>query len=493
MRAVLSWGACMLLLGLGAVLSGCTVGPDHIAPTPAVAAAWSSPQDQAERRKSLVNWWRRFKDPALDELIEEAGAGNTDVAQAVARLRQARETTTQTNAALYPSVDASASATRSRTFAGATTGTDNSLGSSYVASNSFAVGFDASWELDIFGGKRRDLERAIASADADVADLADTLLSTQGDVASYYVQLRGYQARVALARQTVALREDSLALARAKAQAGTGTGLDAVQAQAELESARATIPPLEQGAREVELRLAVLIGQTPAAVRTRLAPVRPVPSLAGGVNPEPPVTVLARRPDIRAAERRIAAATANIGVAEADRLPAVSLAGSVGLNSSRLSGVTKLSSNVWSLGPTVDMPIFDAGRRAAVVRERAAVREELIASWRGKVNAAVEEVEKALTDLDRERAHEAALRRTVAAYADSASLAMVVYRAGRGDYVNVVTAQRSLASAQDTLVQSQVSLDRSAIALFKALGGGWGERRSNAGTPLASLPPGPEQ
>jgi NodT family efflux transporter outer membrane factor (OMF) lipoprotein len=468
----------MLLLALGSILAGCTVGPDHVAPTPAVDAAWSSPQDQAQRRESLVDWWRRFNDPALDALIEAAGASNTDVAQSVARLRQARASTVQTNAALSPSVDASASATRSRSFLGSVGGTESLLGSNYINSNSFAVGFDASWELDIFGGKRRDLERAQATEEADVADVADTLLSTQGDVANYYVQLRGYQARVSLARQTVALREDSLSLARAKARAGTGTGLDAVQAQAELESARATIPPLEQGAREVELRLAVLTGQTPTAVHDRLASIRPVPSLDGGVSPEPPVSALARRPDIRAAERRIAAATANIGVAEADRLPAVSLAGSLGLNSSRLSGVTNVSSNIWSLGPTVDLPIFDAGRRSAVVRERVAAREELIAAWRGKVNAAVEDVEKALTDLDRERAHEAALRRTVTAYADSASLAMVVYRAGRGDYTDVVTAQRSLASAQDTLVQSQVSLSRNAVALFKALGGGWGENAS---------------
>ena len=433
----------MLLLGLYTILPGCTVGPDYKAPTLAVDAAWSSPQELAGRRVSLMNWWRRFNDPALDELIDAAGAGNTDVAQSVARLRQARESTMQITAALYPSVDASASATRTRTYLGTIGGTQNLLGSNYFVTNSFADGFDASWELDIFGGKRRDLERARASAEADVADLADTLLSTQGEVASDYVQLRGYQVRVVLARQTVALREDSLALAQARAQAGTGTGLDAAQAQAELENERATIAPLEQGAREVELRLAVLTGQTPAVMRARLATTHPVPSLAGDVSPEPPVTVLERRPDIRAAERRIAAATANIGVAEADRLPAVSLAGSVGLNSSRLSGVTTLSSNVWSLGPTVDLPIFDAGRRAAVVRERVAVREQQIAAWRGKVNAAIAEVETALTDLDRERAHEAALRRTVTAYADSASLAMVVYRAGRGDYTDVVTAQRS--------------------------------------------------
>ncbi|MCQ4161001.1 efflux transporter outer membrane subunit [Roseomonas sp. GC11] len=464
------------VLGLiGVILAGCTVGPDHVAPPLSAAVSWSSPQDQTARRESLANWWRRFDDPVLNSLIEDVSTGNTDVAQAVARLRQARESATQTGAALLPSIDSSVSATRSRSFLGRASSPASSSGTSYYTTNSFDAGFDASYELDIFGGKRRDVERATASAVANEADLADTLLSSQGDVASYYVELRGYQARLALARRMVSLRQDSLALARAKARAGTGAELDAVQAQAELESARADIPPLEQSTREAELRLAVLTGQTPAAMQERLAALRPVPSLAGRVSPEPPVTALARRPDIRAAERRIAAATANIGVAEADRLPAVSLAGSIGLNGSRLSNTGHLSSNVWSFGPTIDLPIFDAGRRASVVRERVAARDESIATWRGIVNTAVEDVEKALSALDRERAHEAALRRTVAAYSDSASLALIVYSAGRGDYTDVVTAQRSLASAQDSLVQSQVSLAKNAVALFKALGGGWGE------------------
>lgn len=458
-------------LFLAGLAAGCTLGPDHRTPVAPVAADWSSPQDREARAASLLDWWRRFNDPALNRLIEEAGALNADVAEAWARLRQARESAVQTGAAELPELGASTSATRSRSALGGSAGGAGG----YVTTNSFSAGFDVSFELDVFGGRRRDTERADATAEARAADLADTLISLHGDVARYYAQFRGYQARLALARRTVGLRQDSLVLARARAQGGTGATLDAVQAEAELENARAAIPPLEQSAREALLRLAVLTGQVPQAIEARLAEARPVPALAGTVAPDPPATVLARRPDIRAAERRIAAATANVGVAEADRLPAISLAGSIGLNAGRLRDVTRLSSNVWSIGPTLDLPIFDAGRRAAVVRERAAARDEAIAAWRGKVLAAVEEVEKALTAIDRERAHETALRRTVAAYADSVALATSLYRAGMGGYADVITAQRSLASAEDSLIQSRTNLAVNAISLFKALGGGWGE------------------
>lgn len=457
------------------LLAGCTVGPEHAAPTPSVADSWSSPQDRSARRESLTQWWRRFGDPVLDELIAQASENNTDVAEAGARLRQARESAVQAGAALAPTIDLSVTGQRSRSFLGTSSGGANAAGGNYITNNSFAIGFDASYEFDVFGGRRRGVQRAEASAEAYAADAADTLLSVQGEVARYFAEARGYQARLALARRTVALRQDSAALARARSQAGTGAELDAVQAQAEVENARAALPPLEQSLRAALLRLAVLTDRTPAAIEATLATVRPVPSLAGSVSPDPPIVTLARRPDVRAAERRIAAATANIGVAEADRLPAISLAGSIGLNSSRLSSVTRLSSNIWSLAPTIDLPIFDAGRRSSVVRERVAARDEAIAAWRGVVSTAVEEVEKSLTSLDRERAHATALQRTVAAYRDAVSLSTALWRAGTANYTDVVTAQRSLANAEDTLVQSRTALAENAIALFKAMGGGWGE------------------
>ncbi|MGX9963840.1 efflux transporter outer membrane subunit [Roseomonas sp. F4] len=462
----------LAVLVLAGLLGACTVGPDHASPTLQVAATWSSAQQQAGRIESLAEWWRRFDDPVLDALVAAATAANTDVAQAAAKLRQAREVAIQSGASRLPSLEGSASVSRSRSALGSLGGAAGGDRGA-VTSSSYAAGFDASWEIDLFGGQRRDVERTIASAEASVADLADTLVSIQGEVASAYIDARAYQQRVAIARRTVALRQDSLSLARSRARGGTGAEIDAVQAQAELESARATIPPLEQGSRQAALRLAVLTSQTPAAMLDRLEQPRPPPRLSGGINPDPPLAALARRPDIRAAERRIAAATANIGVAEADRLPALTLAGSIGLNATTLSSATRGGTSVWSLGPSLSLPIFDAGRRASVVRERVAAREEAVAAWQGVVNGAVEEVEKALDALDRERAHEAALQRTVNAYADSVSLATTLYRAGMGDYSDVVTAQRSLASAQDALVQSQAQLSSNAVSLFKALGGGW--------------------
>lgn len=462
----------LTLLALTMLLAGCTVGPDYASPVPQLSANWASAPAQAGRIGSLTAWWRRFDDPVLDALIASASETNTELAQAAAKLRQAREAAIQSGAALSPTLTGTASASRSRSALGSLGGLADDRGST-ITSSSYAAGFDASWELDIFGGKRRDVERSEASAEASAADLADTMISIQGEVASAYIEARAYQQRLQVAQRTVSLWQDSLALARARARAGTGAGLDAVQAQAELESARASIPPLEQGERQAALRLAVLTGGTPAALLAQLRQQEPLPRLAGGIDPDPPLTALARRPDIRAAERRIAAATANIGVAEADRLPAISLAGSIGLNATTLRSAAHGGSTVWSLGPSLSLPIFDAGRRASVVRERVAARDEAVAAWQGVVLAAVEEVEKALHALDREQAHAAALRRTVEAYAESVALSTTLYRAGMGDYSDVVTAQRAEASAQDSLIQSQAQLSSNAVALFKALGGGW--------------------
>ncbi|WP_246337760.1 efflux transporter outer membrane subunit [Azospirillum oleiclasticum] len=459
-------------LALLVLLSACMVGPDYTPPTASLPAAWESPSASAERVESLAGWWRRFDDPVLTDLMERAARGNADVAQAAARLRQARALLGQQQAGTRPTLDGSASATRQRQTGA--DGRSSVAGDGAVVGNSFQAGFDATFELDVFGGARRAVESSSAEVQATRADLADTMLTLCGDVARSYVDLRAYQARLTVARETVDSRRDTLRLTEAMARAGTGTTLDAMRARAELESAEATIPPLEDGARQAMHRLAVLTGETPATVRAAVGTGGRVPRLAGTITPDPVLSVLDRRPDVRAAERRIAVATADIGVAEADRLPAVSLAGTVGLNASRLRSMTTLSTaSVWSFGPQVDLPLFDAGRREAVVTEKTAIRDERIAAWRATVLTAIEEVENALTALDREKAHNAALTRTVAAYADALALAQVQYRAGLAAYLDVLDAQRSLATARDTLVQSDAALATAAVALFKALGGGW--------------------
>ncbi len=257
--------------------------------------------------------------------------------------------------------------------------------------------------------------------------MGDTLLTLSGDVGRYYIEARGYQARIAVAEDTLRSRTDTWHITRAKAQGGTGTGLDAVQAHADAESAAAAIPPLEYDFRQSVNRLAVLTGQPPQSVLDRMRAVRPIPHVGGAIEPDPPVLALARRPDVRAAERRIAAASADIGVAQADRFPAVTLAGSIGINSTTIQSMANASSNVWSFGPTFSVPVFDAGKRRAKVDEKVAVREEKVAAWQATVRGALEETENALVALDRERAHNAALRRTVDAYADALNVSQAQY------------------------------------------------------------------
>ncbi|WP_157654268.1 efflux transporter outer membrane subunit [Burkholderia ubonensis] len=449
------------------LLAGCTVGPDYHAMRAAAPSDWADRPHTAASPTDPKSWWMRFNDSELDHLIGDALCANADVLEAQARLREARASLVQKRSGLYPAIDGSGSATRSRQKISGF-GDNSSL-----TGNIFKTGFDASFELDIFGARRRSVESSAANAQAYEADLDDTIRSLLGDVARHYVQARGYQARIIIAKDTLAARTDTWLLTRAKALAGTGTGLDEVQARAEMDSAAATIAPLEYSFHESVNRLAVLTGAPPQDVLDRLRKAAPVPVPSGEIEPDPPVEVLARRPDVRAAERRIAEATADIGVSEADRYPAVSLAGAIGLNSETIRSFASRSSTTWSFGPTLSVPVFDAGKRAAKVREKEAVRDEKIAAWQATVRSAIEETENALTALDRERAHNEALRKAVAAYKSAFDVSQAQYEAGLTTFLSVLEADRSLASQRDSLAQSDVNLAVGAIALYKALAGGW--------------------
>ncbi|HMR33684.1 MAG TPA: efflux transporter outer membrane subunit [Geminicoccaceae bacterium] len=463
------WPGLLLVL---AMTAGCTLGPDHEPPQMALPAEWSGSIATSATAVQQGAWWQRFGDSELDGLIAEALQANPDVAKARATLRAARAGLAQEQAGLWPGVDASASVTRQHGSSGGGTEAAGSGGGAGT-STAWKADFDASFELDVFGGQRRAIESSRASAEASEADLDSTVLSLIGDVADAYVQARGYQARLAVAQKTLATRRDTAALTRDRARAGLATELDAVQAYAEVADAEAAIPPLEQSYRQQVHSLGILTGAPPGDLLGLMQRPEAIPSLAGQVVADAPATLLARRPDIRAAERRLAAATAAIGAAEADRYPAISFAGMVGINASSLRDLGEVSSRVWSIAPEVSLPVFDAGWRAAVVDQRVAERDEAVAAWRSTVLTALKEVEDALTGLDRERAHNDLLRRSVAAYADAARLARTQYTAGLSDFLDVLDSERSLADAQDTLTQSDATLAIQAIALFKALGGGW--------------------
>ena len=454
--------ALPLLLGLGA----CAVGPDFVPPTQALPAQWNA-ATQNKRPALPSEWWRLFKDPALNRLVDDAVAGNLDVAQAKARIREARASRIQAIAPLLPQVDGSASATRSRSA----TSADSSFGN--VTRNSFRAGLDASWELDLFGGRDRAVEAATYGVDAADDDLDGVLLTLVGDVASTVIEVRGFQARIALARRTAQTQRETEALTKVRFQAGAVSATDTARATAQVASTEAQIPALEIALAEGLNRIAVLTGRPPSAVAARLVGVGPVPSTPAPPAAGVPADVLRNRPDVRRAERLLGQATARIGQAEAARYPSVSLTGNISTSGLKLGDLAKNSAVGWSIGPSLSVPIFNGGELAAAVDAARAQRDQSDAALRLAVLSALQDVENALVGLRQERLRLASLAKAAAASGEAAKLSQALYRSGGISFLDVLDAERSQYSAEDSLIQSRIALADRFIALNKALGGGW--------------------
>lgn len=448
------------------LLAGCVVGPDYQMPILAMPASWSGhkPTKPAQPAQ-LSRWWQRLRDPELNTLVEEAVAGNLDVATAKAKIREARASYRQSAGTLLPSVDGSGSATRNKS-AETTTGSDATY-------SEYQAGFDASWELDLFGANRRGVEAARYGLDASQEELRSTLLTLVGDVASYYTQARGYQARIALARRSAASQRQTAELTRTMAQAGTATAADVAKAMGQAASTEAAVPTLEASYAQAVHRLAVLAGRPPASLSERLKRVAPIPAPRLPMPTGIPADLLLSRPDLRMAERQYAQYTARIGQAEAARYPSVSLTGDISTAALKLGDLGKNSSIGWSFGPTLSVPVFNAGQLQAAVEVAKAQRDQYFIAYRSSVLTALEDVENALVLLSQERIRIAKLASSAKSYGDAARLEGTLYKAGETSLLDVLDAQRSLYSAEDSLLQSRVLLATNYIALNKALGGGW--------------------
>src|SRR5579864_5598928 len=314
-------GSLFALLGTPLLLSACTVGPDYGVPAAPIAPQWSEASvGAAGSRTDLVSWWRGFHDATLDQLVDRAIAGNLDLQLAQARLREARASRVSAASGLWPALTGSASATRSHGIPGGAPGAGGggSGKPKVVTQNLFQAGLDASWELDIFGGTRRNIESASANLAATVEDSRATLVSLLGEVAADYVDLRRAQARLHIATDALTSEEDTLALTQAKFQAGLGSALDVAQARAAVATTRAAIPGFETAARDAIHQLSVLTGSPPETLASELDQSGPVPVMSAGVALGLPAELLRQRPDVRAAERRAAKANADIGVAVAN-------------------------------------------------------------------------------------------------------------------------------------------------------------------------------
>lgn len=452
------------------LFTGCTrVGPDYEAPSAPAPAQWHTPLEAGITHdrlagEALANWWKVLGDPLLDSLEQRAVAGNLDLREATARVREARAMRGIHGAALLPTMDAQSRISRSRTSADSGSGSERAL---------YVMGFDAGWELDIFGGKHRAVEAAQAGLEATQAARHDVLVSLTAETALSYVEVRTNQARLAAANANLATLEQTYALNNSLYQSGLIDELPVRQSLYILEYTRSQIPALMAGLATARNRLAVLLGQSPGTLDKELAEIRPVPmpplTVATGV----PADALRMRPDIRRAERNLAAATAQIGVATAALYPRFKLFGSIGLESLRLENLPEWASRTWGLGPAVSWNLFDAGAIRQNIAVQDARQEQALIQYEGTVLSAREEVENALIAYVREQDRRDGLERATRAAGQAELLARERYKTGLVDFNNVLEAQRSRLSFQDQLVRSQGEVTADLIRLYKALGGGW--------------------
>ncbi|MCX5569017.1 efflux transporter outer membrane subunit [Kaistia sp. K-TC2] len=450
-----------LLLALTTALGGCVVvGPDVEKPTVSLPMKWSAGSAvKPSKPPELSQWWQHLGDPMLDDLVNEAVAGNLDVATAKASIREARASYRQTVGTLLPSANGSGAATRSK--------------SNGDVSSQFQAGLDASWELDLFGGNKRAVEAARYGMDAAEEELRAALLTMIGDVASNYVTARGYQARIALARRTAASQRETAAITRNKFEAGGATAADVATAEGQASSTEAGIPSLEAAYAETVHRLSVLTGRAPGALVERMKKPKPVPAPRLPIPAGIPADILTARPDVRLAEAQYASATAKIGQAEAARYPSASLTGNIATNGAKLGDLGKSSSISWAFGPTLTVPIFNGGQLKAAVEVTQAQRDQSFIAYQAAVLTALEDVENAIVALSQERIRSGKLASAARSYGEANTVARTLFQAGSSSFLDVLTAERSLYSASDALIESRVAIATDYIALNKALGGGW--------------------
>lgn len=464
------------LLLLTAALAGCTIGPDYRPRTPAelgVPDAFSVPS--APRAEDLTRWWDRFDDPVLGRLVQQAAAGNTDIAQAVARLRQARESLRQDRSRLLPNVSGSAGYQRNENLRGG--GRSFTLPDGTVVdtggggSNSFSLGLSANYQVGIFGEIRRTAEASDAEYQASGFDQAAVLLSVESETARNYVLARGLQAQIANARSSLALQNDNLEIAGFRVQAGLVSSLDQEQARVQRAQTAATIPSLEQQYNAAVSRIGVLTGQASGALKPELASPRPIPLAPAAIGIGIPADALRQRPDVRSAERALAAATARIGVAKAALYPALAISGSLNTNATSIGGIGEAITGALFAGLT--QAIFNGGRLRSQVRGAEAAADVALAAYKGIVLTALEDIENAAVALTTAQAREREFTVALDAANLSAILSRSQYRSGLTDFTTLNQQEAALLNARNGLTQARTDAATAQVALFVALGGGW--------------------
>jgi len=465
--------------GLGTVLllAACAVGPDYTRPESPAPPLWTEPIENGlsaapANAELLAQWWTTLGDAQLTELVRRALAGNLDVQAAQARVREARARRVIARAGFFPRLEAGASASRADASDGLRNDSSN-VGGSAGANDLYTAGLDASWEIDVFGGQRREFEAATAELERSVSDLRDVLVIVAAETALGYVDVRSFQARLAIAEANLVAQEETVSLVDWRVQAGLATELELERARSNAAQTRAQIPALRTSLEQARHGLAVLVGAAPGALATELAEPRPIPRTPLEVAVGVPAQALGQRPDVRRAEAELHAQTARVGVATARAYPSLTALGSIGLEALTPGGLFDAGASTWRLAGNTAWVVFDAGAIRGGIEAEDALREQALAAFRASVLNALEEVEGALVAYAQEQDRLRVLEGGAQSASRAVELAQVQYGAGLVDFEIVLDSQRSLYVLQEQVAVSERDVTGNLIRLYKALGGGW--------------------
>lgn len=465
-RLLLCAGAAASLTSAQPAWSWPAVGPKYQAPVePPVLLAPSDPR-VTTTRAAAPTWWAAFGDPELDALIAKGLASNLDLRVALDRVREARALFHRSQFDLFPHVTNDATYTRSDEQV-------PGFSKSAVNIEQADLGFDATWEIDLFGRVRHGVQAARADADAAREDLRDAQVVVVAEIARNYLLLRGAQARRMVAEENARTAQDTLRLTQVRHDIGTGDPVDVESARARLNATEATIPPLRAAEAEAAHRLAVLVGVRPGTLDTELSTLTPTgPSAPAAVPIGDAAQFLRQRPDVRAAERRLAAETARTGVATAELFPRVNVTGFVGFLSGDVSSLFKNGSHAWAISPSITWPGLDLGSAHARLRAQEARQDESQAAYEQAVLHAVEDLQNAIVAYRERQQEVVSLSQQVSAARRAADLAHIRYKEGRIDFLRVLDAERTRLEAEDDLTQAQTNANVDVVSIYKALGGG---------------------
>ncbi len=466
--------------------SACTVGPDYKAPVVPTPKQWTdvTKSDQGglkNKQKSLPledQWWKAFNDPVLNSLINDAISANLDLKQALVRVKEARAQRWITLTAGLPTVTGKSSASKrlnnysSNSQTGGASSGGGGFGFGNQVINIFQMGFDAQWELDFFGGVRRAIEAADANVDSEVENSRNVLITLLGEVASNYIQLRANQQLIAITQENLTSQQDTVHLTQIRHQAGFASLLEVAQAQSQAATTGSFLPTYKTVVQQSIHSLAVLLGRQPDALALRLEKPSSIPAMSTMAITELPSELLLRRPDIRQAERKIAEANANVGVATAELYPRVNLSAFLGLQNTRITDFTPIGKS-WSTASSLTLPIFNWGKINANIKSKQAQYDLAFLSYQSTVLTAFKEVEDALVAYMNELQRQQSLAEAYTASQLAVQMADERYSNGLSMFLDVLQAQEALFQAQRNLVDSKAEASTNLVALYKALGGGW--------------------